>query len=309
MLDEINVMLVKEETEYGTDPTPTPAANALQVWGVKFKEVADPAERQGQSSSLSPLAAKLGAVYATITFNAELKGSGTAGVASRIGDLLEACGRNEGAVVGSSVSYLPKSTSVKSVTMYLYKDARKHVISGAKGNAKIITPAGKQAYVEFTMTGLFAAPTDATTPTDCVYEDTVAPVCKGGTVSLNSVTTLAIEQSELDFGNEVVVRKSKTAATGVAGVEITRRKPMLSINPEAVAISTLDIRALMLTTPVAYSEVIGATGGNIITISVPKFNMEAPEYGEREGIVTEALKGACTKNSDAGNDEQSIIFT
>jgi len=244
-----------------------------------------------------------------ISFSAELKGSGTKGVAPRLGDLFEACGRSEGAVVGSSVSYLPKSSSVKSVTMYLYKDGRKYVVTGAKGTCKITTAADKIGVCEFSMKGIYAAPTDAALPTNAVYEATVGPVCKGTTISLNSVTTLAVESSELDFGNEVSVRKSKSGTNGIAGVEITKRKPTLSMNPEAVDISVLDIRALMLTTPVAYSEVIGSVAGNIITISAPKFNIGAPEYGDREGITTETLKGECVKNSDAGDDEQSIIFT
>lgn len=309
MLDELLVMLVKEESNYGEDPTPTPAANAILVSGVKFKEVPEPAERKGQSSSLSPIASKLGSVYIEITFQAELKGSGTKGTAPRLGDLFEACGRTECAVAGSSVSYLPKSSSVKSVTIYLYKDGRKHIVTGAKGNCKISTPANKAGICEFSMKGLYSAPTDTALPSGIDFEDTEPPICKGVTISVDSVTTLAIEQSELDFGNEVSVRKSKSSSTGVAGVEITKRKPTLSINPEAVTVATLDIRSKLLTTPVAYSEVIGSTAGNIITISVPKFNYLSTEYGDREGITIETIKGECAKNSDAGNDEQSIIFT
>lgn len=312
MLEELFLLLAKKETEEGTDAVPTAAANSLKVWGVKIKEVVEPAERPGMAGSLSPLASKMGSVYVEITFNAELKGSGTKGVAPRIGCLLQACGRAEGAVVGSSVSYLPKSTGVSTVTIYLYKGGdgyRLHKLTGAKGNAKVITPANKVGYVEFSMKGLYTPPTDSDIPSGISLESTIAPVCKGGSVSLNSVTTLEIENSELDFGNKVAMRPSKVATYGVAGFTISSRTPTLSINPKAVSISTLDIRALMMTTPVAYTEVVGATAGNIVTISVPKFNLLAPEYEDREGVTTEKLTGECTKNADAGNDEQSIIFT
>ena len=309
MLEELMLMLVKEETEYGTDPTPTPAANAILVSNVSIKEVVSAAERPGQSVSLSPIASKLGSVHVEISFQTELKGSGTKGTAPRIGDLFEACGRTEGAVAGSSVSYVPKSSSVKSVTIYLYKDGRLHKVTGAKGNAKTILAANKQAMVEFSMKGLYTAPTDTAIPSGAVYETTAAPVCKGGSLSLNSVSTLAVEQTEIDFGNEVSVRPSKIATNGIAGVEITSRKPTISVNPESVSVATLDIRALMLTTPVAFSEVVGSVAGNIITITAPKVNLNAPEYGEREGITVETLKGDCTRSADAGNDEQVIIFT
>lgn len=310
MLDALELILVKEETEYGTDPTPTAAANAMLASEVSFKEVSEPAERAGSSVSLSPLASKLGAISCEITFKMELKGSGTKGTAPRIGDLFEACGRTEGAVAGSSVSYLPHSTTGKSVTIYWYKGgSRLHKITGARGNAKLVMAANKVAMVEFTMKGLYTAPTDASFPSGTAYEATVAPVCKGQSLSFNSVTSLVVENSEIDFGNNVALRTSKIATNGIVGVEITSRKPTLSINPESVTIATLDLRALMLTTPVAYTEVIGATAGNIITLSVPKANLQVPEYGEREGITTETLKCDCTKSADAGNDEISIIFT
>ena len=309
MLEEILLMLVKEESVYGNDPTPTAADNAILVSNVSFKEVVSAAERPGQSVSLSPVASKLGSVHVEISFQTEMKGSGTKGTAPRIGDLFEACGRTEGAVAGSSVSYMPTSSTVKSVTIYLYKDGRLHKITGARGSAKIILAANKPAMVEFSMKGLYTAPTDTAIPAGTDYEDTAAPVCKGGTLSLNSVTTLAVEQTEIDFGNEVSVRQSKIATNGIAGVEITSRKPAISLNPESVTVATLDLRALMLTTPVAYSEVVGSVAGNIITVAATKVNLEAPEYGDRDGITIETLKGQCTRSADTGNDELSIIFT
>lgn len=309
MVDELLLMLVKEESNYGVDPTPTTAANAILVSNVKFKENTEPAERPGQSSSLSPIASKLGSIYVEVSFQVELKGSGTKGTAPRIGDLLEACAFNEGVVAGSSVSYLPKSSTIKSVTMYLYKDGRRHIITGARGNPKFTMQANKVPLIEFSMKGLYTAPTDTAMPTDAVFETTAAPICKGETISLNAVTTLAIEQSEIDMGNEVSVRQSKGATNGIAGCDIIKRKPTLTVNPEAVTVATLDIRALRGTTPVAYSEVIGSTAGNIITLSVPKFNILTAEYDSRDGITVETLKGECTKNADAGNDEVSLIFT
>jgi len=309
MLEEQYLMLVKEETEYGTDPTPTPAANAILVSKPSFKEVAALAERAGAGGSLSPLAAKLGSNSTELTFQTELKGSGSAGTAPRIGDLFEACGALETVSAGSSVTYSPASASFKSVTIYLYKATRLHKITGARGNAKLVMGANKQPMVEFSMKGLYTAPTTVTFPTTQDFEDTVAPVCKGETITLNGVGTLAIENTELDFGNNVALLPSKIAATGIGTCEITGRKPKLSVNPESVAIATLDIRALMLTTPVAYSEAIGATAGNIITVSVPKFNIEAPEYGEREGKTIETLKGSCCRSADAGNDEWRVTFS
>lgn len=308
MLEERSVMLVKEESQYGTDPTPLASANAILAIGAKIKEVSEPIERPVQTASLSRNASVLGSIYCEVSFSVEMRGSGTKGTAARIGDLLEACGMAESVSVGSSVSYKPSSASIKSVTIYLYKDGRRHVVTGARGSMKLKAQANKAASLEFNMKGLYAAPTDTAIPTDAVYETTVPPVIKNASATLNSVTTLLFSSSELDMAAEVIANVSKNSATGIGAVTITGRKPTLTLDPEAVAVSTLDLRALLCATPVAYSEVIGSVAGNKITVSVPKYNITDIEGSDRDGVMVDTLKGECCRNSDAGNDEFEIKF-
>lgn len=308
MLEERSVLLVKEETEYGTDPTPSSTANAVLAIGAKVKEVHEPAERGPQSKSLSPNASLLGSLYAEISFSLEVKGSGTKGVAPRLGALLKACAHSEGAVAGSSVSYKPTSASIVSVTLYLYKDGRLHIVKGARGTAKLKNSANKVATLEFSLKGLYAAPTDTVLPTTVTYESTEPPICKNQTISFNSVTSLEMESSELDFAVEAAALPSKTATNGIGSIQITSRKPTITINPQSVPISTLDLRALRGVTPVAYSEVLGSVAGNKITISVPKFNVIDIEYADREKVTVENIKGECVRNTDAGDDEYEIKF-
>ena len=58
----------------------------------------------------------------------------------------------------------------------------------------------------------------------------------------------------------------------------------------------------------AVSFVVGATAGNIITNTVPKYNITNIEYGDADGILLEKLTGECTKDS-TGDDELSLVFT
>jgi len=194
------------------------------------------------------------------------------------------------------------------VTIYLYKDGRRYVVTGARGSFKLLAPANKVATIEFTMNGLYAAPTDTSLPSTVTYESTTPPVCKNQTLSLDSVTTLKVQSSEIDLAAEVGPRVSKIASTGIGAIEITSRKPVLTINPESVSIATLDLRSKLLATPVAYSEIIGSADGNKITISVPKANYVDIEYADREGVMVENIKCECTRNSDAGDDEIEIKF-
>lgn len=309
MLEERSLLLVKKESVYGTDPTPTVAANSIIAIGAKIKEVHEAAERPGQVSSLSPSASLSGALHAELNFTVEVKGSGTKGTAGRIGAILQACGLDEVASAGSSVTYTPASGTFASVTAYLYKDGRLHIVKGARGTAKLKAPANKTATLEVSLLGLYAVPTDTALPAVVAgnFETTDPPVCKNQSVSLNSVTTLAIESSELDLGVSVSAMPSKVATYGIGSVAITKRRPMLTLNPEAVPVATLDLRG-KVGVPVAYTEVIGSVAGNKITVSVPKYNITDLEYADREGITVENIKGECTRNTDAGNNEYSFLF-
>jgi hypothetical protein len=306
MLKKRSVLLVKEESVYGTDPTPSASLNAILGIDVKFKETPEAVERGVDKATLGKKASLLGSIYTEISFSVEMAGSGTKGVAPRIGDLLEACGFTETVSAGSSVVYAPGSASFKSATIYAYLDGRLHIVKGARGTAKASVAAGKIGTIEFSMQGLYTAPTDVALPA-ATYDGIVPPVAKGCTLSLNSVTSLVVQQVEIDVGNEIAKRPSLTAVTGWAGVDITGRKAGISLDPEAVSIATYDFRADLLTTPRTFSLVLGSVAGNIMTITAPKLNVTSFEYGDRDNVLVESIKGELAEN--AGNDELVIAYS
>jgi len=307
MLAKRSVLLAKEEVNYGVDVVPDGTNNAFLAIDAKIKEVSEAVERGVQQVSLSKKPSVLGIISVEVTFKIELRGSSTKGTAARVGDLLEACGFSETVSAGSSVTYVPASSTIKSVTLYLYLDGRRHIVTGAKGNVKATAPAGKTVLLEFSMKGIYAAPTTTALPT-VTHETTIPPVVKSASLTLNAVTSLVVQQLELDMGNEVSPRPDMNSANGVAGFEITDRKPIAVINPESVLIATYDFRADLLATPRQLSAVIGSASGNKITFTMPKFNIIDIEYGDREGTLIETFKGECCQNADAGNDEVSIKF-
>lgn len=311
MLKRRNVLLVKEEANYGVDPTPAPADNAILGIDVKIKEVPAPEERDVEMATLGKKASLLGKIYAEISFQVELQGSGTRGVAPRIGDLLEACAYTETIVAGSSVNYNPGSAGFKSATIYCYIDGRLHIVKGATGNIKKTIAAGKRALYEFTMKGLYTAFTEVALPS-VTYENKdgvqiVPPIAKGCTLSLNSVTSLVVQQVEIDLGNKIAMRDSLGGTDGIAGFAFTGRNPSITLNPEAVSLSTYDFRADLLKTPRAFSLQLGTVAGNIITHSAPKLNTTGFEYADRDGVLVESIKGELAE--DSGNDEEQISFT
>mgnify|MGYP000863722754 CR=1 FL=1 len=304
-----SLILAKIESTYGTDPTPTGSANAILAMDPNIKETFEAVERpQLASMSIKP---SLGAKrFAEITFKTELIGSGTAGTAPRLGALLKACAFAETVSVGSSVTYNPVSSPTSSITVYLYLDGMLHKLTGAVGTVKLSLEAGKTGVLDFSFKGIYNAPTDTTlaTPT---FETTVdsVPIVKSSSLTYNANSSLYVNKADMDIANTIALRPSVNATNAVAGFQVTSRKPNISIDPEVESIATIDWRTDLLSTPRAFSMVVGATAGNIITFSIPKMNVVDIQYGDRDGILTNTIKAEMTANTATGDDELSIKFT
>ena len=309
MLKKKSVLLVKLETVYGTDSTPTGADNALLVQDASIKEIFGVVERPVQWKFLDTLPSILGEQYVEVSFKVDVIGSGTAGTAPRVGALLQACGLLE-TDTGSDDTYTPVNTGHKSVAMYLYMDGRQHTITGARGKSlKFTFAAGQTLIAEFTMVGLYTAASVAVLPATVTYESTykAPPVCKSSAFSYNAKTTLVTNTVELDLGIVSAKRPSLSASTGVAGFEITGFNPKLTIDPECQVETSYTFRSDSLATTRAVSVKAERAAGNIITLSVPAFNITKIEYGDRDGVLIEKLEGECA--SVSGNDAVSIAFT
>ncbi len=301
------LICAKVETTYDTDSVPTVGSNSLLAMDIKFKETIDVVRRPANIASLSRISSVSGSRYAEVTFSVELKGSGVAGTAPRLGQLLRACSFGETVISSTSVTYLPISSSQESVSIYFFIDGRRHVMTGCRGDVKIKCEAGQLAIAEFTFKGRYADPTlvALSSPT---LESTVPPVCKSCVFTYNSKTSLVVKTAEIDMNNVIAERPSLNDVNAIAGFEITGRDPMLTIDPEATIETSYNFRGDALGGNLrAISWVVGAAAGNICTFSIPKYNAYWPEYEDRNEILVEKIKGECVQNS--GNDEVSIAFT
>jgi len=308
------ILLAKEEATYGLDPTPTVGSNAIDAEKISLSYEGDVLERNPVRGYLSPVEpAGIGKRSVKLSFDVEIKGSGSVGTAAKIGDLLEACGFAETVSAGSAVSYAPASGAVKSVTMYLYdlQDSGScvlHKIKGARGTFQLNAAAGQIAKLSFTFNGLYELPTDAAAPSAPTYGSTKPAVVESAQLTLNGVTSLVVQEVSVDVQNNIVAADDVNAATGISKFALTGRKPTGKITPEAVLLATYDFWTDWVNaTARAASMVIGATAGNIVTISMPKLNIDSVSLGDKSGILTRELPFRAAAN--AGNDELSFIFT
>lgn len=111
-LENRTAVLARPETTYGVDSiapalggSPSPyQTDALSVSELDLKVTTEQLERPNYSPSLSKDTTGVGRMLMSLTFKAELKASGTLGVAPRIGRLLKGCGMQETIVAGTAAA-------------------------------------------------------------------------------------------------------------------------------------------------------------------------------------------------------------
>jgi hypothetical protein len=302
------VLLFKVESTYNTDPTPVGSADAVLVEDFQWtneglKMIARPAIRSSMGTLKQIYAGRL----ASFTFSAEVKGSGAAGTAPEIGQLLRACGLDETVSASTSVTYAPVSASLESGTAYIYEDGKLIKVTGCRGNVSFTGEAGGIIKASFTLTGHVTAQTDAAiaTPT---YDTTEPEPFINGSFTIDSYAAV-ISALSFDMSNQLSMPASVNAVDGYDEISIVSRDVNGSIDPLDELVATEDYlgnftsgASMALTTGA-----IGATGGNILTISMPAVTYRDVSPADRDGIAGLDLPfGAAESSTD---DEVSIAFT
>jgi len=306
MLTRKAVVLAKIQPTIGVDSVPTAAENAILCGVPTLKPVYEKVERKFVNQSLSPLGNVHFGELVEVSFDVELKGSGIAGTAPKIGPILRACGLDETVNVATSVKYTPLSTGFEMCTLYVSKDDIMHKILNCMGDIQIVGEAGKYVIVTFTMKGIYVAPTDVSIPTG-MYSSVLPPKLLSAGLTFGGYSPIATK-FEIGLKNEVSRRDSMNAATGVIGVDITGRNPGGSIDPEAVTLATEDFWADWYNMiDMAFEVTVGETAGNICTISAPKTQIDDIGYGDRRGRLTYDMKFNCNRTD--GDDEIEFTFT
>lgn len=306
------ILLVKEESVYGSDSTPEVGSNAMEAKNVKVNYTGDKLTRDNVRSSISPVSPVMGKRQIEVSFEMEVKGSGSVGTAGKLGDLLEACGFNETiAGNGSSVVYRPASGTIKSVTIYVYDidgaSAVLNKITGAVGTFNLKCPAGQYASLEFNFKGKYNARSDVAVPSTPTYESTVPPIVESALFSLNSSNDLIAQECNIQMDNTLAERADLNSPSGILAFMITQRNPKGTFNPEAVLVATYDFTTDWASaTQRALSITVGATAGNKVVITAPKVTIDSIGDGDRDSILTKDIP--FTLGQNVGNDELVFNF-
>ena len=300
-------LLAKKEVTYATDPVPTGSVDAILAGDLTVKPSSEVIDRKDMwTGSLSAKQPIMGRYYGELSFETELKGSGAAGTAPDFGVLIKACGFSETIVAATSVTYAPVSSAFDSVTLYAYRDGLLYKLTGARGNVSLNAQAGQRSMLHFTFKGFFADPSDAAIPSITI--DATQPVpCKSSTFVIGGYAA-TIANVSFDMQNEISVSEDMNAASGYGACSILGRNASGSFDPEATLVATNPwFTAYKNATAQSMSFHVGATAGNIVTVTMPKVVYRDISEGDRNGIYTYNLGFTAAQN--AGDDEISIVVT
>ena len=260
------------------------------------------------------------------TFSVEMAGVGAgtdADVAPNYGECIEACGFTGESTDDAKHLFIPNSTVATTVSILYNIDGVQHTVKGAKGSFSISCAVGEIPTIDFTFTGVYIAPSDATALTPSYNKQADPLLFDNGNTSgfkIFGETGLQMSNFSLDIGNEVVYRE---LVGGSPEVLITNRNITGSVTVEAVNLASGGSQqwnpfaaALADGTLGEISFTHGTTALNKVTIqsglvtdqtSKNRVDLGAISYGEEQGIAMWEVPYTMIPTT-AGNDEFSLIF-
>jgi hypothetical protein len=304
-------LLAKIESTYGTDPSPVAGTNAIQVTNLEVTPIesdnVQAASYQGfiGNSTRGTLVANK---RVSVTFEVELGGSGTAGTAPAFGPLLQAAGMSEVVVISTSVTYAGVSSSFSSATLYCFYDGTRHKITGARGTVTFNMTAGQFPTASFQFIGIYNAPDGTAASTFTVANQAAALEVNDTNVTtctFHGVTSTRLESIDLALNNALTYKETASSQE----VLITDRAAGGTAVIEAPVIGTTDFFAKAVDSATGASTiVIGATGGNIVTLNAPQTDITGCSYGDTNGVISLSMPYLALPTT-AGNNEVSLVFT
>ncbi|WP_444891780.1 hypothetical protein ACJJIE_00005 (plasmid) [Microbulbifer sp. TRSA001] len=256
-------------------------------------------ERNPVSPTLGELQGVFAGTLMEVTFDAEIKGSGTAGTPPEVAPLLRACGMAETITASTSVEYQPASEDHESATLYFHEDGSLYILTGVRGTFSTALTAGEVGKFSFTLTGHVSGPSDASLPV-ASYSDVVPPPAIKMPFTVGGYGAV-ISSLSLDTGNSIATPSDIAAEDGYGEIIINDRKVSGSFDPEGTLVSTKNWVGEWQdgTTQAINSGAIGSTAGNQFSLSIPQGWYKEVGPGDRDGLRTYDIGFGAAGGDDA----------
>ena len=304
MLYRYRVLGAKIETTIGTAESLAGTEAAFNVFDQIVQNETEMTEQLGQGGFGRKQSIPQGK-KGRVIFKCPLGWDGTSTEPGWADTFLPSCGW-----VKSGQVFTPRTASpgslVKTLTMAVWNDGKRKLLTGCSGTFKLVCPTGQMAYFEFDYMGVWGGETDTAivTPT---YPTDKALRYATSTSTWNSV---AIQSSTLtlDSGNVVVMHEAETDA-GYSHAIITDRNSKITADPISKLVATQDRHGLFLdSTEAALTFDIAGPTTSKITIAAPKAQLIKNTEGSRNDITVDQTEWQLNKNASAVDGECSITF-
>lgn len=240
---------------------------------------------------------RIGAIWSQCNFACQLAGdTGGAGSLPAKDPLLLAVGLNKAISAGVNIIYsvtgLPADLlATNTVTLSVaVGNGYKQVATTAVGDADFLLETGKPVIMNCRFKGLYTAPSDATIAHAIDTTEARPVVCKGMTLTVGGVN-LTPKRVAIALNNEVLApRYDMTGSYGVIQPVIVAQRPTIVVDCEQKDLSTFNsITRTIAETKTALNIVLGATAGNILTITCDMYPNAAPNFSDTGGILGQSL--------------------
>lgn len=305
LLKRVRTLAAKIESAIGTAESLAGADAALNVYNPMIQPTIETEEREGQGS-FNYLSQVPGTRMGVATFRTDIS-IGATSLPEWATTFLPACGW-----VASGNTYNPRSeapgASVKTLTIGLYENGLFKSIAGAMGTFNLVCPAGKMAYIDWTFTGVWQAPTDTAILAPTYPTDT--PIRFASATCTWDSTAKKVAQVTFDAGNTVIMREDPTTAGGFISALVTNRYPKITADPESVLVATDDTHGDWIAgTEAAFVATLNGPSSSALTITASKAQIINNQEGDRNGIQVDQLEFSCNKNGATQNQELTLAFT
>lgn len=307
------VLAGKIEAVEGTPETLT-AAEGILALDVKWTPDIKMLVRNAALPTLSKLKQIPGLALAHVSFKAELMGCVAAFAANNlpaIDPYLRASGFAATLDVSAGVekvTYKPASTGWPSMTIGVYVDGVRKLLTGARGAVKFSAGVGEQIFAEFDFIGAYNAVTDATilAPTFPTHNP---PLLVNAGFAVGGFTPV-VKSISFDMGTKLAPREDFNSASGYKSFMITDRAPVGKFDPEMELVAGCNWYGLWKagTSGALTLGAIGTTQYNKVKITAPTVVYTKIGEGDREGLEVADTTFQCATGA-AGDDEIVIEFS
>jgi hypothetical protein len=297
-------LLLKLETTYGVDSTPTGAANWIEARNISLTPIdADKVQRDIELPYAGNAGSVLVSFWAKLSFDVAMIPSGTAGTAPKWDPAMLACGTASTTVATTSVAYNLVSAAYPSVVGYMNIDGVLHKLLGMRGNAKASMAAKGTPKLSFDFDALYVTPATGAMPT---VTRTGWPIEEGvnsvntGPATINAIP-LAWSALDWDFGQKV----GRIDLPGPQKeIVLSDRTPSASVTvlaPDLATFNPFTIAESNIIVPVSVTH--GSVGGKKIKVDL-QARISNVAYDQVEGMA--AYKLTLEPAPVVGNDEVAL---